>query len=105
MAGIVVLESIWNKKGGFLDDEPSVYPYLNAIRQSLAWEGSRVNLVYRRFHSNYDLGLLLEEVRRRRTFQICYIASHGHRRKLVGFGARVIRLESLIGHCRPSPGM
>src|SRR5262245_21123544 len=105
MAGIVVLESMWNKKGGFLDEEPSVLSYLNAVCQSLAWEGSRVNLVYRRFHSSYDLGLLLDEVRRRRSFQICYIASHGQRRKLVGFGARVISLERLIGHCRPSPRM
>src|SRR6266508_5767828 len=79
MAGVVILESMWNKKGRLLEEEPSVLPYLKAIRQSLAWEGIRVNLVYRRFYSNYDLGLLLEEVRRRRTFQICYIASHGQR--------------------------
>ncbi len=103
MAGIVVLESMWNKKGGLLEEEPSVLPYLQAIRQSLVWEGIRVNLVYRRFYSNYDLGLLLEEVRRRRTFQICYIASHGQRRKLVGFGDKVIYLENLVAHCRPSP--
>ena len=31
----------------------------------MAWEGIPVNLVYRRFYSNYDLSLLLEEVRRR----------------------------------------
>src|SRR6266581_5198341 len=102
MAGVVVLESMWNKKGGLLEEEPSVLPYLQAIRQSLVWEGIRVNLVHRRFHSNYDLALLLEEVRRRQTFQICYIASHGQRRKLVGFGDKVIRLESLIQHCRTS---
>ena len=103
MPGLIVLESMWNKKGGLLDEEPSVLPYLKAICQSMAWEGIPVNLVYRRFYSNYDLGLLLEEVRRRRVFQICYIASHGQRRKLVGFGDKVIRLESLIEHCRPSP--
>src|SRR5262249_56634242 len=103
MPGFVVLESMWNKKGGLLDDEPSVLTYLKAIRQSLAWEGIRFNLVYRRFYSNYDLGLLLEEVRRRRAFQICYIASHGQRRKLVGFGEKVIHLENLIEHCRPRP--
>src|SRR5262249_49732493 len=102
MPGLVVLESMWNKKGGLLDEEPSVLPYLKAIRQSLAWEGIRINLVHRRFYSNYDLGLLLEEVRRRRTFQICYIASHGQKRRLVGFGDRTIRLESLIEHCRSS---
>ena len=56
---------MWNKRGTLLEEEPSVLPYLKAIRQSLAWEGIRVNLVYRRFYSNYDLGLLLEEVRRR----------------------------------------
>ena len=50
-------------------------------------------------------GLLLEEVRRRRTFQLCYIASHGQRRKLVGFGQKVIHLENLIEHCRPSPSI
>jgi len=54
---------MWNKKPS-ADDEPSL-PYLKAIKQSLAWEGIRVNLVYRRFYSSYDLGLLLEEVRRR----------------------------------------
>jgi hypothetical protein len=105
MPGVVVLESMWNKKGRLLDDEPSVLPYLKAIRQSLAWEGIRVNLVYRRFYSSYDLGLLLEEVRRRRrSFQVCYIASHGQRRKLVGIGDKVIRLETLVDHCRPSRG-
>jgi hypothetical protein len=105
MPGVVVLESMWNKKGRLLDDEPSVLPYLKAIRQSLAWEGIRVNLVYRRFYSSYDLGLLLEEVRRRRrSFQVCYIASHGQRRKLVGIGDKVIRLETLVDHCRPSTG-
>src|SRR5499425_1263330 len=96
---------MWNKKGGLLREEPSVLPYLKAIRQSLAWEGIRFNLVYRRFYSSYDLGLLLAEVRRRRTFSICYIASHGQRRKLVGFGDKVIRLDSLIEQCRPSPGI
>src|SRR5262245_46161569 len=105
MPGLAVLESMWNKKGGLLEEEPSVLPYLKAIRQSLAWEGSRVHLVYRRFYSNYDLGLILEEVRRRRTFQICYIASHGQRRKLVGLGRKVITLESLVAHCRPSPSL
>ena len=105
MPGVVVLESMWNKKGRLLDDEPSVLPYLKAIKQSLAWEGIRVNLVYRRFYSSYDLGLLLEEVRRRRrSFQVCYIASHGQRRKLVGIGDKVIRLETLVEHCRPSTG-
>ena len=105
MPGVVVLESMWNKKGRLLDDEPSVLPYLKAIKQSLAWEGIRVNLVYRRFYSSYDLGLLLEEVRRRRrSFQVCYIASHGQRRKLVGIGDKVIRLETLVDHCRPSTG-
>jgi len=103
MPGLVVLESMWNKKGGLLEDEPSVLPYLKAIRQSLAWEGIRVKLVYRRFYSSYDLGLLLGEVRRRRTLQICYIASHGQRRKLVGFGDKVIHLESLVRYCRRSP--
>ncbi len=103
LPGLVVLESMWNRKGRLLEDEPSVLPYLKAIRQSLSWEGIRVNLVYRRFYSSYDLGLLLEEVRRRRSFQVCYIASHGQRRKLVGIGNRVIRLETLVDHCRPSP--
>jgi hypothetical protein len=103
MPGLIVLESMWNKKGGLLEDEPSVLPYLKAIRQSLAWEGIRIQLVYRRFYSSYDLGLLLAEVRRRGTFQICYIASHGQRRKLVGFGDKVIRLESLVRYCRRSP--
>ena len=103
MPGLVVLESMWYQRGRLLDDEPSVFPYLKAIRQSLAWEGIKVNLVYRRFYSGYDLGLLLEEVRRRRTFNVCYIASHGLRRKLVGIGNRVIRLETLVEHCRPSP--
>jgi hypothetical protein len=103
MPGLVVLESMWNRKGDLLADEPSVLPYLTAIRQSLAWEGISVNLVYRRFHSSYDLGLLLEEARRRRAFQICYIASHGHRRTLSGIGDKVIRLGDLLEHCRPSP--
>src|SRR5262249_60806092 len=40
-----------------------------------------------------------------RTFQICYIASHGQRRKLVGFGKKVIHLENLIEHCRRSSGI
>ena len=35
MPGVVVLESMWNKKGRLLDDEPSVLPYLKAIKQSL----------------------------------------------------------------------
>jgi|SoiMethySBSTD1v2_1073268.scaffolds.fasta_scaffold01302_32 hypothetical protein len=103
LPGLVVLESMWNRKGRLLEDEPSVLPYLKAIKQSLAWEGIRVNLVYRRFYSSYDLGLLLEEARRRQSFQVCYIASHGQRRKLVGIGNRVIRLETLVDHCRPSP--
>jgi hypothetical protein len=103
MAGLIVLESMWNKKGRLLEEEPSVYPYLKAVQQSLAWEGTRINLVYRRFHGAYDLRLLLDEVRRRRTFQLCYIASHGQDRRLVGFGDRVIRLESLVKHCRHSP--
>ena len=78
MPGVVVLESMWNKKGRLLDDEPSVLPYLKAIRQSLAWEGIRVNLVYRRFYSSYDLGLLLEEVRRRRrSFPGCWRGAPG----------------------------
>ncbi|MCI0547692.1 MAG: hypothetical protein L0027_10455 [Candidatus Rokubacteria bacterium] len=101
MPSLAVLESMWNRKGRLLDEEPSVLPYLKAIRQSLAWEGIRVNLVYRRFYATYDLGLLLEEVRRR-GFQICYIASHGQRRKLLGIGDRVIRLETLAEHCRGS---
>src|SRR4029434_1926552 len=103
LPGLVALESMWNRKGRLLEDEPSVLPYLKAIKQSLAWEGIRVNLVYRRFYSNYDLGLLLEEARRKRNFQVCYIASHGQRRKLVGIGNRVIRLETLVDHCRRSP--
>ena len=103
MPGLVVLESMWNRKGQLLEDEPSVLPYLKAIKQSLAWEGIRINLVYRRFYSNYDLGLLLEEVRRRRSsFQVCYIASHGKRRTLMGIGNRVIRLSALVEHCRLS---
>jgi hypothetical protein len=93
---------MWNRKGRLLDREPSVLPYLKAIRQSLAWEGIRVNLVYRRFYSAYDLGLLLEEVRRRRAFQICYIASHGQRRKLLGIGDKVIHLATLAQHCGPA---
>jgi hypothetical protein len=102
MPGVVVLESMWNRKGKLLEDEPSVLPYLKAIKQSLAWEGIKVNLVYRRFYSSYDLGLLLEEVRRDHSFRVCYIASHGQRRKLVGIGNRVIRLDTLVEHCRPS---
>jgi hypothetical protein len=105
MPGIVILESMWNRRGRLLDEEPSVLPYLKAIRQSLAWEGIRLNLVYRRFYTSYDLGLLLEEARRRRTFSLCYIASHGQRRKLLGIGNRVIRLRTLAEHCRPSHGM
>src|SRR5262245_8913108 len=103
--GLVVLESMWNKRGTLLEEEPSVLPFLKAIRQSLAWEGIRVNLVYRRFYSNYDLGLLLEEVRRSGSFSVCYIASHGQRRKLVGIGNRVIRLQTLVEHCRASNRM
>src|SRR5512143_1315147 len=101
MARLVVLESMWNPKGKLLEEEPSVLPYLKAVRQSLAWEGIRVHLVYRRFYSSYDLGLILEAVRRR-AFQICYIGSHGQRRKLIGLGDKVITLESLVAHCRPS---
>ena len=102
MARLVVLESMWNPKGKLLNEEPSVLPYLKAIRQSLAWEGIRINLVYRRFYSHYDLGLLLKEVRRSRSPQVCYISSHGERRKLTALGDRVIRLASLIKYCRPS---
>ena len=102
MPGLLVLESMWNRRGRLLDEEPSVLPYLKAIRQSLSWEGIRVTLVYRRFYTGYDLGLLLSEARRSRDFQICYIASHGQRRKLLGIGNRVIRLETLAKHCRPS---
>jgi hypothetical protein len=100
--GLVVLESMWNRKGGLLEEEPSVLPYLKAVRQSLAWEGIPIHLVYRRFHSHYDLGLLLAEARRRRSFQICYIASHGQERQLLGLGDKVIRLQSLVEYCRPS---
>jgi hypothetical protein len=102
MARLVVLESMWNPKGKLLNEEPSVLPYLKAIRQSLAWEGIRINLVYRRFYSHYDLGLLLKEVRRSRSPQVCYISSHGERRKLTALGDKVIRLASLIKYCRPS---
>lgn len=106
MAGLVVLESMWNPRGRLLEEEPSVLPYLKAIRQSLAWEGTPVNLVYRRFHTTYDLGLLLSEVlRKRKSFRYCYIASHGQRRKLLGLGARPIRLRTLTDHCRPSHGI
>jgi len=35
--------------------------------------------------------------------QVCYISSHGERRKLMGLGEKVIRLENLIEYCRPSP--
>jgi hypothetical protein len=102
MARLVVLESMWNPKGKLLNEEPSVLPYLKALRQSLHWEGLRINLVYRRFYSHYDLGLLLREVRRHRRAQVCYISSHGEHRKLTGLGDKVIRLESLIEYCRPS---
>lgn len=106
MAGLIVLESMWNPRGRLLDEEPSVLPYLKAIRQSLAWEGARVNLVYRRFHTAYDLGLLLREVlRKRKSFRLCYIASHGQRRTLLGLGGKAIRLETLTDYCRPSPSM
>ena len=60
MARLVALESMWNPKGKLLNEEPSVLPYLKAVRQSLAWEGISINLVYRRFYSHYDLGLLLK---------------------------------------------
>jgi len=103
MSRLVVLESMWNPKGKLLNEEPSVFPYLKAIRQSLHWEGLRINLVYRRFYSHYDLGLLLKEVRRYRKPQVCYISSHGEHRKLTGLGDKVIRLESLIEYSRPSP--
>src|ERR1700687_1775610 len=102
MARLVVLESMWNPKGKLLNEEPSVLPYLKAIRQSLHWEGIRINLVYRRFYSHYDLGLLLKEVRRHRKSQVCYISSHGEQRKLTGLGDKCIGLESLIEYCRPS---
>ena len=102
MARLVALESMWNPKGKLLQEEPSVLPYLKAIGQSLAWEGIHTNLVYRRFYSHYDLGLLLKEVRRHRKPQVCYISSHGERRKLTGLGDKVIRLQSLIQYCRPS---
>ncbi len=105
MPGLVVLESTWNRKGGLLADEPSVLPYFEALRQSLAWEGIGVNLVHRRFHSHYDLELLLAEARRRRAFQICYIACHGRDRGLLGVGDKVIRLQSLTDYCRPSTGI
>src|SRR6266545_2304345 len=32
MAGVVILESMWNKKGRLLEEEPSVLPYLKVIR-------------------------------------------------------------------------
>lgn len=103
MAGLIVLESMWNPRGRLLNEEPSVLPYLKAIRQSLAWEGARIHLVYRRFHTAYDLGLLLREVlRKRKSFRYCYIASHGQRRKLQGLGDQTIRLETLTEYCRPS---
>jgi len=102
MARLVALESMWNPKGKLLHEEPSVLPYLKAVKQSLAWEGIHINLVYRRFYSHYDLGLLLREVRRSRSPQVCYISSHGERRKLMALGDKVIRLGSLISYCRPS---
>lgn len=105
MPGLLVLESAWNRRGRLLEEEPSVFPYLDAIRQSLAWEGTRINLVYRRFHSAQDLGLLVSEARRRRGFQLCYIASHGQRGKLIGMGNQVVRLETLAVHCRSSRGI
>src|SRR5215813_14116444 len=105
MPGLVVLESAWNKEGGLLDEEPSVLPYLKALQQSLAWDGTRVNLVYGRFHDGHDLGLLLDEARRRRAFQLCYIASHGEPKKLVGFGGKVIELDQVIERCRTTPRM
>ena len=37
MPGMVVLESMWNRKGRLLEDEPSVLPYLKAI--SSRWRG------------------------------------------------------------------
>jgi len=102
MARLVALESMWNPKGKLLHEEPSVLPYLKAVKQSLAWEGIYINLVYRRFYSHYDLGLLLKEVRRSKSQQVCYISSHGERRKLTALGDKVIRLASLISYCRPS---
>ena len=103
MAQLVTLESMWNRKGKLLQEEPSVLPYLKAIRQSLAWEGIRINLVYRRFYTHYDLEMLLQEARRHRSQQVCYISSHGQRRQLTGLGDKVIRLDSLIEYCTPSP--
>jgi hypothetical protein len=106
VAGLIVLESMWNPRGRLLDEEPSVLPYLKAIRQSLAWEGAQVRLVYRRFHTTYDLGLLLREViRKRKSFRVCYIASHGQRRRLLGLGGRSIRLETLTDYCRSGRSM
>src|SRR5262245_28840941 len=96
-------ESTWNQQGVPLREQPPVLPYLEAIGRSLTWEGVPVNLVHRRFHSPYDLGLLLGEVRRRRRFQVCYLASHGESRKLLGVGDKVIRLQTLSEFCRPSP--
>jgi len=102
---VVVLESMWNKKGRLLDDEPSVLPYLKAIKQSLAWEGIRVNLVYRRFYSSYDLGLLLEEVRRRRPPSRSATSPRTvSGASSSGSATKVIRLETLVDHCRPSTG-
>src|SRR5713226_6597927 len=103
MAQLVTLESMWNRKGKLLQEEPSVLPYLKAIRQSLAWEGIRINLVYRRFYTHYDLEMLLQEARRHHSQQVCYISSHGQRRKLTGLGDKVIRLDSLMEYCTPSP--
>jgi hypothetical protein len=106
MPGLIVLESTWNPRGRLLEEEPSVLPYLKAIRQSLVWEGAQVRLVYRRFHTAYDLGLLLREVlRKRKSFRYCYIASHGQRRKLLGLGGKAIRLETLVDYCSPGQRM
>lgn len=106
MTGLIVLESMWNQRGRLLDEEPSVLPYLEGIRQSLAWDGEPVHFVYRRFHTAHDLRLLLSEVlRRRKSFRYCYITSHGRRRKLLGLGGQPIRLETLTDYCRASRHM
>src|SRR5207245_10001342 len=102
MAQLVTLESMWNHRGKLLQEEPSVLPYLKAIRQSLAWQAIPINLVYRRFYTHYDLEMLLQEARRHHSQQVCYISSHGQRRKLTGLGDKVIRLDSLIEYCTPS---
>ena len=95
MPGVVVLESMWNKKGRLLDDEPSVLPYLKAIKQSLAWEGIRVNLVYRRFYSSYDLGALGEERGP--------VEPRGRRPRDAGGGGHAIGDERALPHVGPGP--